>query len=712
MPKKPLVKFILLLGIFIIQLNTVKAQNSKLDSLISGLLIESHDSILFRKYFSAIVENSKDKPMIALKLCSLAENLALKNKWEDKNASILVQKSSVYSFKGKIDSSLIYSDEAIKIYKKLKDINGEFAALSNRARCYFQVEDFKMAILELTNALKLENKVSDKQKVGGAYSDLGLAYQYTNDFQKALENNLIGLKIREKHSPRSSLAKSHDNLGIIYFELGDFSKAIEHYNLGLEIYQEMGDTSNMLRRNYAIGGAFYGKGEYETALDYLNGALSLAKETNRLGIQINSYQVIGLIHIKKDEFLKAQDVLQRAESIFPADGPKRMLVFLKSNLSVLYLNWGTKVKKDRVKHLNLAIKTSLEALEITEDLGLLSLGKKSKEVLYKAYEELGNNEKAMFYVKGFIVLKDSILNEQKQKEILALEAKFETEKKDLKIDLLNKDAELANLTLAQNEESQKSQQFIIYMLLGSAIIAVLIGLLIFRLYKQKQKTNLKLSEQYAIILKQKDENEALLKEIHHRVKNNLQIISSLLDLQSRGIEDQKTKLAVSDGQNRVQAMSLIHEMLYQNENMSKINIQNYISKLYDQILSINSLGKKPIERKINISKDFLLDIDTAIPLGLILTELLTNAFKYAFKDLEEGSISIKITEDKNRVFRMEVADSGLGLPEDFQFQKAKSLGLRLVRNLSKQINGTVDYAFDNGSKFTVNFQSDPKPKPS
>jgi two-component sensor histidine kinase len=198
------------------------------------------------------------------------------------------------------------------------------------------------------------------------------------------------------------------------------------------------------------------------------------------------------------------------------------------------------------------------------------------------------------------------------------------------------------------------------------------------------------------------EKELLLKEIHHRVKNNLQVISSLLDLQSRGIEDEGALATFMEGQNRVKAMSLIHQKLYQNENLAAIDFKEYAELL---IVDLATIFKKTdhIQVEVNGHGNTLYDIDTAVPLGLILNELISNAYKYAFEEVS-GKISVVIQSLDSGEHQLTVSDTGGGLPEGFDFLKAKSLGLRLVRRLAKQLYGRVDYTYDHGSSFVIIFR--------
>ena len=227
--------------------------------------------------------------------------------------------------------------------------------------------------------------------------------------------------------------------------------------------------------------------------------------------------------------------------------------------------------------------------------------------------------------------------------------------------------------------------------------------LIYRLYRQKRISLEELSIKNKQISKEQEKNEILLKEIHHRVKNNLQVISSLLDLQSQNIVDDTALSAVTDGQTRVKSMALIHQNLYQNENIGSISFNDYVTQLNNQIASIYGPNEQIKFTISTESKD--LDIDTSIPLGLILNELISNAYKYAFQEKENGEITIDLKEKEDGEFELIVKDNGIGLPNHFDINTAKSLGLRLVRRLCKQLYGSVSYSYVNGAIFKIQFKN-------
>ncbi|WP_254568728.1 PAS domain S-box protein [Oscillatoria sp. HE19RPO] len=201
-----------------------------------------------------------------------------------------------------------------------------------------------------------------------------------------------------------------------------------------------------------------------------------------------------------------------------------------------------------------------------------------------------------------------------------------------------------------------------------------------------------------------NEKEVLLKEIHHRVKNNLQIIHSLLKLQSSYTKDPQTLQMFRDSQNRIRSMALIHELLYRSNNLGSINFSEYINQLTTNLLrAYNITAHSRPEILINV-EPIQLGIDTAIPCGLTINELITNAFKYAFIEGSPGTISIDFHKDGPDTYELKISDNGVGLPPDLDFRNTESLGLKLVCNLTRQLDGEVSLDRSQGTCFTIRFQ--------
>ncbi len=200
-----------------------------------------------------------------------------------------------------------------------------------------------------------------------------------------------------------------------------------------------------------------------------------------------------------------------------------------------------------------------------------------------------------------------------------------------------------------------------------------------------------------------EEKEILLREIHHRVKNNLSVINSLLELQANNVVDAQAKQALQESQNRVQSIALIHQRLYQHENLAAIEIEDFIEDMYSHISAV-FYNQKIIVKTNFIAQNILLDIDTAVPLGLIINELITNSFKYAFTPNKEGEIKIELFKNPNGNYLLTYQDNGPGLGDSFNAQKNTTLGFRLIKNLSKQLSGKADYIEkDNHGVLTIQF---------
>jgi PAS domain S-box-containing protein len=196
-----------------------------------------------------------------------------------------------------------------------------------------------------------------------------------------------------------------------------------------------------------------------------------------------------------------------------------------------------------------------------------------------------------------------------------------------------------------------------------------------------------------------EEKVHLLREIHHRVKNNLQIIISLLNLQSRYVEDEKTQQLIRESQNRIKAMALVHEKLYQSGDISKINLDDYVRFLGNSLFQFYGMKGKGITLNTRIF-EIHIGISTAIPVGLIINELVSNSLKHAFPDRKKGEISLAITRE-DAVLNLVYKDNGVGIPQDLDLRNTKSLGLRLVITLVEQLQGTIELDRSSGTKFTI-----------
>lgn len=210
------------------------------------------------------------------------------------------------------------------------------------------------------------------------------------------------------------------------------------------------------------------------------------------------------------------------------------------------------------------------------------------------------------------------------------------------------------------------------------------------------------AEEY--LKKSLEEKDILLREVHHRVKNNMQIISSILRMQSRNIDDPKLKDVLQESQNRIHSMALIHENLYNNKSLADIKFSSYIKSLTGNIARTYAHQQATVQFDYKMDEAYL-PIDVAIPCGLIINELISNSFKYAFINRSNGTISIHFKHTKEGESQLIVSDDGSGIPDEIDITKTKSLGMKILHKLVQQIDGELHSDFSNGTKFTITFKT-------
>jgi two-component sensor histidine kinase len=298
-----------------------------------------------------------------------------------------------------------------------------------------------------------------------------------------------------------------------------------------------------------------------------------------------------------------------------------------------------------------------------------------------AFEALGRFEDSSASWKETYDRTMVINDSTRHKEMEAMQAQYEVKESE-------KELELSNL--------EREQQKIIFVwgMCGAGILLLLLVAFVYG----KIKNNKRLSEKNAIIQKSLSEKEILLKEIHHRVKNNLQVISSLLSMQSREIEDPAALEAVNESRNRVKSMAIIHQNLYQEDNLTGIDVGDYVEKLSRSLFASYRIDDDVIILKTDI--DHLnLDVDTTIPLGLILNELITNALKYAFESREEGILEVKLKE-RSDYLELIVSDNGVGI-SNVKEKRGDSFGMKMIETFAQKLEAEFDVQENNGTTVSL-----------
>ncbi|MBV7529788.1 histidine kinase dimerization/phosphoacceptor domain -containing protein [Chitinophaga sp. sic0106] len=318
----------------------------------------------------------------------------------------------------------------------------------------------------------------------------------------------------------------------------------------------------------------------------------------------------------------------------------------------------------------------------------------ASHTLFKLDSMAGNYVSAIQHYQDYHRYSDSTFSITQRQKFDELTVQYETQQKDQKLQLLERNGEL------QEARLNRSSLIGNITMAGIAVLLIVVGLL-YNQYRLKQKVNAETEARNKILQQLVEEKEWLIREVHHRVKNNLQTIVSLLESQSTYLQNEALQ-AIQESQNRIHAMSLIHQKLYHDENISAVSMATYLPELVEYLSESYNINSRILfYTKV---EDVELDVSQAIPLGLVVNEAITNAIKYAFPHPEPGnSITVNFSMAAGRLATLTIADNGVGIDKALLHTKAKGLGLRLIRGLAKDIDAQLEMRADHGTMVMLTF---------
>ena len=622
-----------------------------------------------------------------------AIEISERNQWHALKAKALTNMGFAFFYNNAKDTAISYFRKGLEIYIKNDDKVNAMNTYYNLGYFYNILEDYNSAIEAFNNAIELAKELDSKKRLADAYNNLGLVYYYIGHYEKAITNHIKSLKIKEDLGNPAGYA--HVNLALDYLGQGNFEKALEHNFKALKAVEELEADPVKALALKNIGDIYSDINQTDSARVYYDSAYQIYRRLNDKVSISRYFMVLGVLHQKKQEYNESLARYQQALDTLPKGSNNKLMFAINNNLANLYISLADSSSMNKKQLLAEGIVYAGQMEKIAESLGTIAHKVKAYNTLYQLYIKTGNKTEALNYADKYIQSKDSLVSEQKQKIISDALTKYETEKKELEL-------KLTSSRLIQSNTIRENQKIVIYLLVGGFIIISILVFVILLFYRKTKKSNQELQDKNETISKQKEEKELLLREIHHRVKNNLQIISGMLDLQTLSTDSPISVAALKDAQNRLQSIAMIHEILHQNEDNKEVVFKELVDKLAGHI-SASLKFDKEIDIRIDIPGDYKFNIETALPLGLIITELLTNSFKYAFEKQDTAKINIRLKKENGHLLLV-VSDNGKGIPSDIDFIKSKSLGLRLINALSKQLSGVMQLKPENGTKFTLAFE--------
>ncbi|QSB25354.1 sensor histidine kinase [Flavobacterium sp. CLA17] len=476
-------------------------------------------------------------------------------------------------------------------------------------------------------------------------------------------------------------------LGSVYGMMGYNQEAIDLFKKSISFSKENKVNSGWYKAFLNACRALASEGKYKEALQYLDEMTAEIGPANDFEkMSLNFIKATSYDNLRNDALAEKyfKEMALFAEKLNSKE-TFRDVVYSYTAMAFFYAKRNdarnAKLITDKIKAITKENKYNFDS-----DLYQYSL--------YKIDSISGDYRSSLGHFQSYKRMYDSLANNSKNKQIEELKIQYETLNKEQKIKL-------------QESELKKSQLLNTVSIWSLVLLLLVIGLL-FNRYRLKQRTNSKLELKEKEINQKNinlghllDEKEWLLKEVHHRVKNNLQTVISLLNSQSAYLDNDKALSAIRNSQHRIHSMSLIHQKLYGTENIATINMPSYIKELVAYLKESFSLGQRI---RFEVKVDPLeLDVSQAVPLGLILNEAITNSIKYAFPNDAAGFIYVSLEASANDKYLMKISDNGIGIDTDFTDVRADSFGMSLIKGLTDDLEGNFSMENNNGTILKIEF---------
>lgn len=623
------------------------------------------------------------------------------------------------------DEAVLVAKKALNLSEQLQYLAGMAGSHTKLGNIYLAKKEHLSALSYYENAKTLLLRLSDDTQLARVYKNMGDIYSYRINLRQAYDNYREAANLFRKTGQLRMLGECQEKMGTISMESGRTAGAISMFRRLLQLKSSLDDEKGVIQATLVLSNLFIALKDYDSA-SYYNAELArLAAGDKEMQTEAAIQQLI--IHTFRGKFSEAAAARQQAERLLETQQSPAGRVKLLAAITSFYMAQQDHAMTEKYFDSTAALLVESRSVELaTSGLQLLADMSSHTGDYKTAYRmmksmntykdifrsehmerigaEIRNNaeaelkEKEIEYLnlvnklkeeklskeelKRMALLRENILKDSSLANQQLLMAALQTES-DLRARQLEKETELRRSLSRENELKQQmltGERTGKKRLWAGLAAMTLLGVLIFYLFKKQQHKN-------QIIRRQSAELEVLNKEIHHRVKNNLQVISSMLDLQSQSLQDEKASAIIREGIQRVQSMAFIHQNLYQGNAVNRVNMREYIGMLSNHLFQTYNIRTDKIRMHTEID-DPGLHTDTAIPLGMILNELISNALKYAFKGRETGEIRVTMKKNGNELF-LRVQDNGVGLPPGFDPEQVTSFGYEIIRAFAQKMKARM-----------------------
>ncbi len=508
--------------------------------------------------------------------------------------------------------------------------------------------------LEYANAsLEIALDLDDVELQAEAWEELSHVERLLGNNPKSFEATFKALRIYQKLNLKKRQAASYVQLGVNYVNDKDYASAIINLSKACDIYKANGNITNYAITLVNLGEAYRLSGALESATVSFNEVLNINSTLNNDMILAYALGNLGMVYATKGKTLEAKQRLKSAIEILMVLGDPYSLSIFLAEMGKIYKREGQLINAER---------NFIEALELAKSNGLKEQIKDISAILSTFYEDQENYKKALDYKNVYQKYQDSLINKANIQKIEQIKASYEIGLRETEIYKLN-------------EISENRKTLTIGLVIGILLLGLFLNLL--------SRANKNLKEQKAIISLREKEKALLLSELNHRVKNNLQMMSSLLNLQSRELTGHPAQEALLTGKNRIEVLSLVHKKLYKEGAETKVFLRDYLEELVLGLFYGYDISFNP---EINMDNTSI-SIDKAVPLALIINELVVNSLKHAYKDIKNPNLKIQIKEVNDKL-EIDISDNGIGFTEK-EGGKKNSFGIKLITSLVNQLDGSI-----------------------
>ena len=586
----------------------------------------------------------------------------------DQKLEILNQLVAV-SFNKNISQALMYANQGVELADKTGNKQWQPKFYEMAGRMHANMIHLDTASVFFDKAMAGYQQLGNKEGQASTAFKMAWVYKKKGETDKAMSKDLYALKLMEETGNKAMICNALTRISDDLTRQERLEEAKDFALRAIEMAEKNNLSSELFYVYFNAGNVAMSANDYKSSLDYYNKAMKIVKEQDLgMGSLCDITNSHGNALKRMGRYKEAKYDYETALKLAKKANYQNAITATIANLGEINLLMGNYTQ---------ALGYQLETVRLQEQDKDLSNLTENYQHVSTIYEKLGNYKSALEYQKKAYHMRDSVASIKSDTTMSKMLTRYETNKKEETIES------------QQNEISQqKKLQGLTIGILFLMFVFIVFGIISYRLRVKRSR----------LLAAKNAENELLLKEIHHRVKNNLEVVSSLLALQSAQIDDPNTKEAMREGQNRVHSIGIVHQKLYQATNLGAIEMKDYFLNLSEGIL--DSFGAEN-RVKIELAMEKLeIDIDTAVPLGLIVNELLTNTIKYAFPHGKQGNVVIKLEKRKTGILHLEVSDDGIGKSNII---KGTGFGSQLISLLTRQLRGHMKEEINNGTHTYFNF---------